>query len=40
MSEDLGSENQDQDDIFRNNHDLIGISGIIDGQKHIINRKK
>ena len=36
----LGSESQHAEDIFKNNHDLIGIDGIIESQKHEINKKK
>lgn len=40
MDDEPTSENHDAEDIFKNNHDLIGIDGIIEAQKHEINKKK
>ena len=45
-AEGMGSENQmegesaQEDDIFKNNHDLIGIQGILRAQKNEIEKKK
>ena len=32
--------NQEMDDIFKNNHDLIGVEGILKAQKTEIEKKK
>ena len=34
------SEKHQPTDIFKNNHDLIGVEGIIEEQKHEIDKKK
>ena len=34
------SDHQIPTDIFKNNHDLIGVSGIIEAQKYEIEKKK
>ena len=34
------SERHQPTDIFKNNHDLIGVEGIIEAQKHEIDKKK
>ena len=40
MEEGYGNENDGDDDIFRNNHDLIGVQGILQAQKTEIEQKK
>ena len=35
-----GEDDQDQDEEFKNNHDLIGVEGIIAAQKNEIDGKK
>jgi len=40
MEDDMTSEPHEQEDIFKNNHDLLGVNGIIEAQKHEINKKK
>ena len=35
-----GEEERVQSDIFKNNHDIIGVEGIIRSQKNEIEKKK
>ena len=36
----ITSDHQQTTDIFKNNHDLIGVGGIIEAQKYEIDKKK
>ena len=38
--EDAFEESANDDDIFKNNHDLIGVKGILRAQKNEIEKKK
>ena len=41
QEEDYGNEQSaEEDDIFKNNHDLIGVQGILKAQKNEIEKKK
>jgi hypothetical protein len=36
----MGEDDEEEEDDFINNHDLIGVDGIIEEQKNEINKKK
>ena len=38
--EEMGEDDEEEEDDFINNHDLIGVDGIIEEQKNEINKKK
>ena len=40
MEGEYGQESAQEDDIFKNNHDLIGVQGILKAQSNEINKKK
>ena len=40
MGSQMEGESAQEDDIFKNNHDLIGIQGILRAQKNEIEKKK